>query len=216
MERSRLPCLLQVGWPHPISWRTWVELKGWSSLRYERIPTAQWLLQWHLSPTHLSLQTQRATLLLLSLEPKPNGFCSRTTPSALLIFKPQNLHRIWMDHLPPSPLYQVTLWPEGSPVTVIVRANSLDQRNQSLRPFLSVLLLCWLQTVLLFWRTLTSTRFFHVALLKISSFSYIKFYCWIYPILGFFLPIFINNSIAITIAHLAAVLCKGLPGWYIL
>lgn len=96
------------------------------------------------------------------------------------------------------------------------RASQLLRPKESLRPFLSVLLLCWLQTVVLFWRTLTSTRFFHVALLKISSFSYIKFYCWIHPILGYFLPIFINNSIAITIAHLAAVLCKGLPGWYIL
>lgn len=182
MERSRLPRLLQVGWPHPLSWSTWVEHKGWSSLRYERIPTAQWLLHSHLSSTHLSLQTQTATLLLLSLEPKPSGLCSRTTPSALLIFKPQKLHRIQMNHL--SSRTSLSSHPVTRGLTSYCnRVSQLLRPKESLRPFLSVLLLCWLQTVLLFWRTLTSTRFFHVALLKISSFSYIILlnpsYTWI-------------------------------------
>lgn len=177
---------------------------------------------------------------------QPSGFCTGTSAPPIFLFRlrqqhcscwvlspsltafvPELPHQLssfsslrtytgseWIIY-PPVPLYQVTLWPEGLPVTVIVRANSLYQRNHS-GPFFqfcfcadfkqfcfsgelwllqdSSMLLCW----------------------KISSFSYIKFYCWIHPILGYLLPIFINKSNAITIAYLAAVLCKGLPGWYIL
>lgn len=112
-----------------------------------------------------------------------------------LFFKPQNLHWNWRKHLSScTSNYEVTLLTMGL-TSHHNCVSQLPNPKWSSRLFLLVLLSCWLQPVLLFWRTLMDTRFFHVAMENFFSISHIKLNCIVCPILGYGFPIFvINNS----------------------